>query len=433
MRIIDRRRNPQGKSLANRQRLMRRAKRQVAEAVRQASSDRSIRDMPGEEKIVIPADSLHEPRLRHDPRTGRQDGVLPGNKHFRQGDRVRRPPEGGGSGGREGSPDGEGEDAFTFVLSREEFLDIFLEDLELPDLMKKSVTRSEQVSFQRAGFTASGAPTNINLLRTMRNSLSRRIALRRPGRAEMAELEREIEAREARMADRSEAENDPELVALRARLERLRRRTREIPFLDPLDLRFNRFEAVPKPVTQAVMFCLMDVSGSMSEDMKDLAKRFFTLLYLFIQRRYRHVEIVFIRHTHRAEEVDEETFFYSRETGGTLVSTALEEMRRVIEARYSPADWNIYAAQASDGDNMTADGPQVAALLENDILPITQYYAYIEVAGGVGELLRTRSNLWQTYAPFSESHANFAARRVAKRSDIYPVFRELFTPETERA
>ena len=167
----------------------------------------------------------------------------------------------------------------------------------------------------------------------------------------------------------------------------------------------------------------------MSEAMKDLAKRFFTLLYLFIQRRYRHVEIVFIRHTHRAEEVDEDTFFYSRETGGTVVSTALVEMRRVIAERFPVADWNIYAAQASDGDNLTADGPEVAALLAEDILPITQYFAYVEVSGGVGELLRTDSNLWRAYAPFSTSHRNFAARRVADRGDIYPVFRDLFTPE----
>ena len=84
------------------------------------------------------------------------------------------------------------------------------------------------------------------------------------------------------------------------------------------------------------MFCLMDVSGSMTEDMKDLAKRFYTLLYLFLKRRYKHVELVFIRHTHEAKEVDEETFFHSRETGGTVVSTALEEMRKVVEARYPP-------------------------------------------------------------------------------------------------
>lgn len=425
MRVIDRRQNPQGKSLANRQRFVRRVKRQVAEAVRQASAGRSIRDLADGEQIAIPSDSLREPRFRHDGATGRQQGVLPGNKEYKEGDRIPRPSGGSGAGGREGSPDGEGEDDFGFVLSREEFLDIFLEDLELPDLMKKSVTRSEQMSFQRAGYATSGTPSNVNLLRTMRNSLSRRIALHRPRSPEMRELEERIAMLEAERPD------DPALDELRAKLLRLRRRRQEIPFLDPIDVRFNRFEAVPRPITQAVMFCLMDVSGSMSEEMKDLAKRFFMLLYLFIQRRYRHVEIVFIRHTHHAEEVDEDTFFYSRETGGTIVSTALEEMRRIIRERFPPADWNIYGAQASDGDNMTPDGPQVAAILEQDILPITQYFAYIEVSGGVGELLRTQSNLWQTYAPFAAAHRNFAARRVAQRGDIYPVFRELFTPEPQ--
>src|SRR5690606_20789024 len=141
------------------------------------------------------------------------------------------------------------------------------------------------------------------------------IALHRPRSPQMRELEERIAELEA------EQPEAPELEELRERLRQMRRRQREIPFLDPIDVGFNRFEAVPKPITQAVMFCLMDVSGSMSEEMKDLAKRFFMLLYLFIQRRYRHVEIVFIRHTHHAEEVDEDTFFYSRETGGTVVST----------------------------------------------------------------------------------------------------------------
>ncbi len=427
MHIIDRRRNPQGKSLSNRQRFLRRAKRQITEAVRQATAERRIRDVADGERIVIPTDGLHEPRFHHDAETGRQDGVMPGNRTFREGDRIPRPGKGGGGrGGRAGSPDGDGTDSFGFVLSREEFLDIFLEDLELPDLMKKSVSRSENTVPERSGFATSGSPANINLLRTMRNSLSRRIALRRPSndeldalRAEIAELERT-------------APSSRELDEARIRLGMLERRAREIPYLDPMDIRFNRFEAVPKPITQAVMVCLMDVSGSMPEAMKDLAKRFFMLLYLFVQRRYRHVEIVFIRHTHKAEEVDEDTFFYSRETGGTVVSTALVEMRRVIAERFPVSDWNIYAAQASDGDNLTADGPEVAAILARDILPITQYFAYVEVSGGVGELLKTDSNLWRAYAPFSASHSNFAARRVADRGDIYPVFRDLFTPEKHR-
>ena len=82
-----------------------------------------------------------------------------------------------------------------------------------------------------------------------------------------------------------------------------------IPYIDPLDVRYRRFEAHPKPVAQAVMFCLMDVSGSMTEHMKDLAKRFYVLLYIFLKRRYKNVDVVFIRHTHQAQEVDEDTFF----------------------------------------------------------------------------------------------------------------------------
>ena len=140
-------------------------------------------------------------------------------------------------------------------------------------------------------------------------------------------------------------------------------------YIDPLDVRYRRFEAHPKPVAQAVMFCLMDVSGSMTEHMKDLAKRFYVLLYIFLKRRYKNVEVVFIRHTHQASEVDEETFFNSPETGGTVVSTALEEMQRVINERYSPDNWNIYAAQASDGDNTASDNDKTAALLTKIILP----------------------------------------------------------------
>ncbi len=159
----------------------------------------------------------------------------------------------------------------------------------------------------------------------------------------------------------------------------LLQRSRRVPYIDPIDLRYRRYEPYPRPVAQAVMFCLMDVSGSMTEHMKDLAKRFFALLYIFLKRRYRHVEIVFIRHTHQAEEVDEETFFQRTETGGTVVSTALEEMARIVAERYRPEDWNIYAAQASDGDNTSSDGAKTAALLTDVVLPVCQYFAYLEV------------------------------------------------------
>jgi uncharacterized sporulation protein YeaH/YhbH (DUF444 family) len=162
----------------------------------------------------------------------------------------------------------------------------------------------------------------------------------------------------------------------------------------------------------------------MTEHMKDLAKRFYKLLYLFLGRRYKNVEIVFIRHTHLAREVDEETFFMSTETGGTVVSTAFEEMMRVVAARYPRDQWNIYAAQASDGDNVSTDNRVAAALLTQKILPICQYFAYIEVHSGQGRELTT--DLWRTYAELIKGGAPIAMRRVSERAQIYPVFRELF-------
>lgn len=426
MNIIDRRRNPQGKSLANRQRFLRRAKEQVVKAVREASSKRGIQDIENGDKITISAGGVREPSFHRAQSGGIRDYVVPGNKEFVEKDTIARPPSGGGAGGNEGSPDGEGEDDFRFVLSREEFLDIFLEDLELPDLVKQRVKQSESHTLTRAGYSVTGSPSNLNLVRTMRNSLSRRIALRRPKVDELFDLEREIA--------KLEAENgDPSLLEeLRERYARQTTRSKRIPFIDPIDVRYNRFETVPKPIAQAVMFCLMDVSGSMTEHMKDLAKRFFMLLYLFLKRRYRSVDIVFIRHTHEAKEVDEETFFYSTETGGTVVSTALEEMQRIVRERYPDQEWNIYAAQASDGDNMSSDNAKSATLLRDVILPMCQYFAYIEVAAehnmGLSALGR-ETELWRTYKIVQAPTLPLAMRRVRSRREIYPVFRDLFAKD----
>src|SRR5262245_14231665 len=256
----------------------------------------------------------------------------------------------------------------------------------------------------------------------MRKSLGRRMALRRPSEAEVKRLEEELAA--------AEAEDPPspaKIAALRAALEHKIRLRKTIAYIDPIDLQYNRFERVPKPTTQAVMFCLMDASASMTEPLKDLAKRFFMLLHVFLTRYYREVHLVFIRHTSTATEVDEETFFRGTETGGTVISTALDEMLRVVRARYSPADWNIYAAQASDGDNFHDDMPRCLELLDGEILPICQYFAYIETAHGERFNDGHETPVWHGYAELGRHNRNFAMRRVAAPEDIYPVFHELFS------
>jgi uncharacterized sporulation protein YeaH/YhbH (DUF444 family) len=428
MHIIDRRLNPGGKSFANRQRFMRRARALVRRAVREASSQRSIKDAAKGGEISIPAGGVHEPSLRRSAQGGVRDYVLPGNKKYVEGDTIPRPEQGGGQS--RASDSGEGEDEFRFALSDEEYLDLYLEDLELPDLAKRQVAGAESVQWRQAGFTTLGPPARISVARTMRTSLSRRIALRRPKPGELAQLEAEIEALERDGGDPDKLEK------LRRELERQQRRTKLIPYIDPLDVRYRRLESTPKPIARAVMFCLMDVSGSMNEHMKDLAKRFYSLLYLFLNRRYEHVDVVFVRHTHEAQEVDEQTFFYSRETGGTVVSTALFKMEEIVRARYPVSDWNIYAAQASDGDNTSSDNAVVLAQLKDVILPICQYYAYVEVGmdddedqPGQGE---PSTNLWRAYRRVP-ADAPFAMRKVRHRRDIYPVFRELFARRAEAA
>jgi uncharacterized sporulation protein YeaH/YhbH (DUF444 family) len=423
MHIVDRRLNPGGKNFENRQRFLRRAKRMIERAVREASRERSIEELENPGEITISAESTRQPTFHH-TRGARRDLILPGNREYVEGDRIERPRGGAaGEGPGPGSGGDEREDAFRFVLTRDEFLNIFLNDLELPDLAKRRVAYTETEGLQRAGFTTTGTPANLSISRTLRLSLSRRIALRRPKSEEIERLEQEL-------AEATEA-GSPAEERIRRQLEALRRRRGRVAYLDPVDLRYRRFERVPKPVTQAVMFCLMDVSGSMTEHMKDIAKRFFMLLHVFLTRRYKRIELVFIRHTDTAVEVDEETFFRSVETGGTMVSTALAEMVRIVKDRYDPGSWNIYAAQASDGDNMLGDNDRARALLQNAVLPLCQYFAYVEVSEPRGDELGSidhhgQSSLWATYAPLQKENGKFQMRRVSRRERIYPVFRQLF-------
>ena len=425
MQIVDRRLNPKSKSLGNRQRFLRRAKAEIREAVKDAIKNRKVSEADGGEKVTIRSKNLREPSFGLGRGIGNRDFVLPGNEQYRVGDAIPKPPGGGGGGGkgRDGSPNGEGQDEFSFVLSRDEFLDLFFDDLKLPNLVKVKLKDLKVSKPARAGFSADGSPARLNHVRTMRNSLGRRIALRRPTEAEIKALEVALAAAEA------EAPRDEIAIAELARqLEHKRRMRKTIAFIDPLDLRYNRFERVPKPTTQAVMFCLMDASASMTESLKDLAKRFFMLLHLFLTRHYREVHIVFIRHTSTAATVDEETFFRGTETGGTVISSALEEMLRVVRASYSPADWNIYAAQASDGDNFHDDMPRCMELLTKDILPICQYFAYIETAHGERYSDTLETQVWSGYSELEDANAaNFAMRRVTSPEDIFPVFRDLFS------
>ncbi|MER9843869.1 YeaH/YhbH family protein [Mesorhizobium australicum] len=427
--FIDRRLNPKDKSLGNRQRFLRRAREELKRSIRDQIRAGRIADVDAEHVVPMPERGTGEPTFNDARDTGRRRHILPGNRQFSQGDLIAKPGQGGGMGGSSPGKTAS-EDDFRFVLSREEVLDLFFEDLELPDLVKLNLKEILAFKPRRAGFAATGSPTNINVGRTMRNSHGRRIALRRPKQAAVDAITQELALLEAAPPD---AQARQRVVALKEEIERLERRRRRIAFVDPVDIRFNRFDQRPVPNAKAVMFCLMDVSGSMGEREKDLAKRFFVLLHLFLKRRYERTEIVFIRHTHEAQEVDEETFFYCSQSGGTVVSTALEEMHRVIEQRYPASEWNIYAAQASDGDNFATDSERCIALLNGKLMRLCQYFAYVEIIdereSHIFGATENGTSLWRAYSAIESNWPNFQMSRIATAADIYPVFRQLFAKQ----
>jgi uncharacterized sporulation protein YeaH/YhbH (DUF444 family) len=416
--VIDRRLSGKNKSAINRQRFIRRFKSQIKKAVSDAVSQRSITDMDKGEKVNIPTRDTSEPVFHHGP-GGRRQIIHPGNTDFVAGDKVPRPQGGGGGkGSGKASNKGEGEDEFVFQLTREEFLEFFFEDLELPDLVKTQLKSVVEYKSRRAGYTTAGIPSNINVIRSLRGALARRMALSAPYARELKQKEEELDD-----ILTAHGEDDPKVLLLREEIKLLKTKINAVPFIDEFDIRYNNRVKDPVPSTQAVMFCIMDVSGSMNEERKDIAKRFFILLYLFLERNYESIDVVFIRHHTTAKEVDEEEFFYSRETGGTVVSSALELMHEIIEERYPTSQWNIYAAQASDGDNWEGDSPACSEILVNKIMPCLQYFAYVEITA------YEHQSLWYEYEKVKANYPNFAMQDIAGLTSIYPIFRELFSKQ----
>ena len=418
--IIDRRLAGKNKSIGNRERFLRRHHNQVRDAVRRAVDGRGIRDMERGEDIHIPKRDISEPVFGHG-QGGTREMVHPGNQEYVTGDQIERPKGGGGKGGGKGeaTDSGEGDDDFVFHLSKEEFMQIFFDDLALPRLTQTQLAETPEWKSHRAGFSNDGTPSNLSVIRSMRGAIGRRIAVGAGSRFELRALEDELALLLEGPLDTA---REIRRKALELQIEALKSRLARIPYLDPIDLRFRNRVRVAVPTTKAVMFCLMDVSGSMDEARKELSKRFFILLYLFLTRHYDKIELVFIRHHTQAQEVDEENFFHARETGGTVVSSALVLMDQIIKARYSPTEWNIYGAQASDGDNWHHDSGRCRELLTDSLLPACRYFAYVQVAD-------EEQNLWEEYARLRISHPHFAMRKVTEAAQIYPVFRELFKKE----
>jgi len=402
--FIDRRVLNQERNLDNRRKFFNKVKSHLLSSMKDLGED-AISDIAKSKRRVTLSDEAIEEPFFTLATTGVWKFVVSGNSYI-AGDQIGKPSGGSGPGeGGEPSEDGDGEDDFVFEVNSEEFLQLFFEDLELPNMQDKMVARHEVFTWQRKGFATSGAPANMDLRRTIKNSLGRRIALRRPKIEDLVQKDDETE------------EEFNERVA----------HWKRIPYIDPQDQRFRNFEQLPVPSFSAVVFFLMDVSGSMSEHHKDLAKRFFMLKYYFLQRKYTNVEIVYISHTHVQEEVDEQDFFYSTKSGGTLVLPALQLVSKIIQDRFPLAEWNVYIGQASDGDCFGEDGARCVEYLHDVLLSTVQYMSYLNVdRGGLSGV----SSLEKSYKRITRD--NFSQVRASHKRDIFPVFHKLFSRNKEQ-
>lgn len=422
--IIDKRLNGRNKSSPNRERFIRRYKSTIREHVKDAIKNKNISDINKDTtNISVKRKDLTEPQFVPERNTGKRGVVHPGNKEFIKGQKIPKPQGGQGDGtGTEGSNDPTtSEDDFIFDLNKEEFLDILFEDCELPNMVHKSVKNATEFENRRAGYSTVGNPANLNVIKSIEKSIGRRVAMRSPMKSEIHDLEESQKGHE---------KGSPDWQELQLQIDALWKRVDAVPYIDEYDLRYNAHQKIPIPATSAAMFCLMDISASMGEHEKDLAKRFFYLLYLFLTRKYDKVEIVFISHHTSAKEVTEEEFFYSKETGGTVVSTALDEMQKIIKDRFAGNEWNIYGAQASDGDNWGSDNDTSLEILRNQIFPKVQHFAYIETQRGKNSPYGHSdhdTDLWGAYEKIVEP--NFAMKKVNEPADIFPVFQELFGKE----
>lgn len=419
--FIDRRLNSKGKSTVNRQRFLRRYKEQIKKAVSESVHKRSVTDIDSGEQVGIPTRDINEP-LFHTAKGGKRNTVHPGNDQFSAGDRIKRDQEGQARGGSTASDSGEGQDDFIFQISKDEYLDFLFEDLALPNLRKNQLDKAVQYQSYRAGFVSNGVPSNLDVVRSLKGSLARRIAMTASKKAKIRELEDLLDKLKS-----DNLEHHWRIIQLEDEITILKNALAKVPFIDTFDLRFRNYQLRPMPTSKAVMFCLMDVSGSMDQATKDIAKRFYILLYLFLTRTYKNVQVVYIHHHTQAKEVDEQAFFYSRESGGTIVSSALKLMLEIVTERYASNEWNIYAAQASDGDNWVDDCSQCTQLLDQSLLSHVRYFAYIEITQ------RPHQSLWHEYQKLTQIHQNFAIKHIRQVTDIYPIFRQLFAKSFEKS
>lgn len=432
---VDRRKAGKDKSAPNRQRLLKRIRSFIKNSNPQSIGGGGVANVHSSGRaannpVKIASSALEEPWFAY-ARGGETLLVLPGNSEYDRGDEIPMPSEEEGKGG--GGPGEAGEDEFVVNVAANEFLDLFFEDCELPNLDDEKNTEKAEKTLVPAGFSTQGTPAQLSIIRTYKQAIGRRRALAAPYQRELAELEEQMKNLFEQMAENAEdevicLEIEKAIERTESRIIELQRKIAAVSGFDKVDLRFHKKEAQPLKQVDAVLVMVMDVSGSMELHHKTIARRWFALLYAFIKRRYANTDLVFIAHTDEAYEMSEQDFFSTRLNGGTAVSVALRKVNDIIKERYDPAHTNIYVSHASDGDNWEADaGVKDEMIGPGGMMHKIQYFSYVETIDPNWRGRGDNTNLWTAYEAVHDNKPTKMAMAVLEQPDeCYRTFKKIF-------
>lgn len=441
--FADRRKTGRGKSLNNRQKLLKRIKDSIKNAkpedigvdgVRKTGTTHGANTYSNPVKVARTA--LSEPTFHYDPNIGEHEIVLIGNDHWLKGDEfpIERGQGGSGGGGSGSGPGEEGEDDFIINISRSEFFDVFFEDCELPDLKETHEKDLPEAVWQRAGFQKVGNPGQLSVIRSFKLSKARRLALTKDARDELEKLEEE----ELDLLEQMDTEiRDPiatpaewireRLEVIEARILELRYKVANICIFEDVDLRYRKHDRIQVKASDAVLVMIMDISGSMDEDKKRMARKFFSLQYAFIKRRYPQTDLIFIAHTDEPEEMTEEEFFTTRKSGGTIVSPAWALAHQIIRERYDAAQTNIYVSYAGDGDNWDSDNPLVIEEVEGSgMLAKLRHAVYVQVGQSFAASYGSGPGLWNVMQSIASTNKKLDLTKIADENDVFDAFKNLY-------
>lgn len=351
-------------------------------------AEESIIGQNKNKKVKVPIKGIKEYQFIYGKN---KSGVGSGTGEEKRGDKVGSDDMDGQDGtGQAGNQ--EGEDIYEIEVTIEELINYLFKDLDLPymDRKKFSEIESEKTS-KRLGYQRKGIPPRLAKKRSMIERIKRKKAYER--------------SKQNGAGDEEEQ--------------------KRFPFKED-DLRYYRLREDVRKESNAVIICIMDTSGSMDMTKKYLARSFYFLLYQFINLKYVNVDIVFVSHTTVAKEVNERDFFHKGESGGTYISSGYAKAIEIIEERYSPEVWNIYAFHCSDGDNWTEDNTK-AIELANELCKTCNLFGYGEIkAGGYTSPSNIRNQLQSKV-----NHSNFSIATISKKEDIIPALTKLLEKESE--